>query len=104
MTAERVYRYNRGLMERKNPDGTSHFHGTRLSMRIQNDERRTNRFQKDFRIFNARMQNQNCRETALIASRAHSRISFASASESDSGRYVNVVGSTPNRNPAQTQA
>lgn len=22
MTAERVYRYNRGLMERKNPDGT----------------------------------------------------------------------------------
>lgn len=24
MTAERVYRYNRGLMERKNPDGTWH--------------------------------------------------------------------------------
>ncbi|MBP3782492.1 MAG: hypothetical protein J6I68_04515 [Butyrivibrio sp.] len=24
MTAEHVYRYNRGLMERKNPDGTWH--------------------------------------------------------------------------------
>ena len=24
MTANRVYRYNRGLMERKNPDGTWH--------------------------------------------------------------------------------
>ena len=41
---------------------------------------------------------------ALSASRAHSRISLASASGNPFGQYVKVDGSTSNRKPSQTHA
>ena len=85
---------------RKNPDGTSHVYGTFPGMRIQDDECRTNRIQKDFRLLNARVQNQICRNiedfaieaNLVIPDKKNDRLDFLA---SDFGDRFCTYGDTP---------
>ena len=69
-------------------------------MRIQDDECRTNRIQKDFRLLNARVQNQICRNiedfaieaNLVIPDKKNDRLDFLA---SDFGDRFCTYGDTP---------